>query len=147
MSRPLKIIMWVVFILISDFRATVDAILAERPPAGEPKEVELSLLVGIEYEEGGPVPKEVQELDGLRVKIEGFMAPITVEGSPTFLMVTAECDCTGRPKVQHFIQVRVKEPFDFRSSQVTVVGKLSVGAEYDGDFITSLYRLRAESVH
>jgi len=114
----------------------------------EPIEGDLIRLTTIEYKEGDPLPDDIQELDGKRVYIWGWMAQDTLEGTTEFKLITDQCGCDGPPKVFHFVDVDMGDTvIGYRPEKVKVVGTISVGEETDEDgFVTSIYRLEAKSI-
>jgi hypothetical protein len=118
-----------------------------RQQLSDPDEIELLELTTIDYEEGKPLPKEIQALDGKRVLIRGVMEGSTPEETEVFLLVTDECGCDGTPKVHHFIEVTLDEGnIGYLPHRIAVTGTLSVGEVVEDDLVISLYRLAAESV-
>ncbi len=107
----------------------------------EAVEVSMAKLTSINYRRGKALPKEVEELDGQLVRIEGYMAMGTLEGVDTFEFVPESCEC-GRSKVQHFIDVTIEEGVTtFRPGRFYLEGVLSVGEFEEDGFVVSLYRL------
>jgi len=113
----------------------------------DPIEVNLQVLMNVDYERGKPLPDEILALKGKRVKITGLMALGTPEGAEQFELVNSGCEC-GRSKVHHFVQVTMPEgeTTTYTPDEITVVGIFDVGEKIEDGFVTSLYRLKAESV-
>jgi len=110
------------------------------------QEVNISKLTSINYRKGKPLPEDVQNLDGKRVRIEGYMALGTLEGVDSFEFVPESCEC-GRSKVQHFIDVTIEEGLTtFRPGRITLEGVFSVGEVEEDGFVVSLYRLTIRSL-
>lgn len=129
------------------------ALLAAAAPAavlspGDDEVVEVSIakLTSISYQKGGELPEDIRELDGKRVRIEGYMAIGTLEGVSKFELVPEPCEC-GRSKVQHFVDVTLTEgKTTYRPGRITLEGKLSVGEVEEDGFVVSLYRLTIKSL-
>jgi len=112
----------------------------------EAQEVSISKLTSINYRKGKPLPEDVQNLDGKRVRIEGYMALGTLEGVESFEFVPESCEC-GRSKVQHFIDVTIEEGLTtFRPGRMILEGVFSVGEVEEDGFVVSLYRLTIRSL-
>ena len=111
----------------------------------EAREVRIEVLTGIDYKRGQDLPDEVTELNGLKVKIEGYMAIGTLEGSTVFEFVPEECEC-GRSKIQHFIEVTLLEGgVTYEPGRIWLEGTLDIGEKEEDGFVVSLYRLEVES--
>ena len=108
-------------------------------------EVDIEDLTGIDYKRGRKLPKSIEKLDGKRIKITGYMAVGTLEGTSTFELVPESCEC-GRSKVQHFIEVEVENGgVTYQPGRVDLEGVLSVGEVEEDGFVVSLYRLKIEN--
>lgn len=121
----------------------------ERGPAPDDDgviEVSILALKNIRYRRGRPLPKWVQELDGKRIRLWGYMAIGTLEGRQAFELVPESCEC-GRSKVNHFVDVTLtKGRTKFIPGRITLTGIFNASEEETDGFITSLYRLRVESL-
>jgi hypothetical protein len=110
------------------------------------QEVNITKLTSVNYRKGKPLPADIQNLDGKRVRIEGYMALGTLEGVDSFEFVPESCEC-GRSKVQHFIDVTIEEGLTtFRPGRITLEGVFSVGEKEEDGFVVSLYRLTIRSL-
>ncbi len=110
------------------------------------KEIDFNLLTNFEYEEGKPLPKKIQALDGKDIKIRGYMHPDTSEGTDQFLLVNDDCGCEGN-QVHHFIDVTLTSgTVSYRPRSIVLEGTLSVGEEKEDGFVVSVYRLEVDSV-
>lgn len=117
-------------------------------PAADEEVLEVSImeLTQIDWQPGAKLPKKIAELDGKRVRIKGYMALQTPEGSSDFRLTYDQCGCSGA-KASHFVQVALGDATtDYDPSEVVVEGVFSVGEEEEDGFVTSLYRLKADSV-
>ena len=113
----------------------------------DPVEVSIQKLKNAKYEQGKPLPDEIQELDGKTIEIEGYMAIGTLEGVDTFELVPESCEC-GRSKVNHFVRVTISDGLTrYRPGRIKLTGKFSVSEVKDEDgFVESVYRLTIESL-
>ena len=100
----------------------------------------------MEAEPRPSVQPHVHELDGKRIRIEGYMSIGTIEGVESFELVPEACEC-GRSKVQHFIDVTLTEGLTtFKPGRIVLRGKFSVGEVKEDGFVTSLYRLEVTAL-
>jgi hypothetical protein len=130
--------------LVSPSRASAGAVPSIR--WGDAKEIDMNDLTGIEYEEGKPLPEKVQKLDGERVKISGYMDVGTGENAKEFRLASDNCGCNGR-KVHHFVKVKLKDKtVGYSPNVVKVTGTMAVGEEKEDGYVTSIYRLEADTV-
>ena len=112
----------------------------------EPVEVDLMRLANVDYRPGRALPADIQALDGKTVRMIGYMAQDTTEGTSVFLLTFDQCGCNGA-KVQHFVEVTLSDDVvSFSPNKIEVVGTLEVGEQEDElGFVKSIYRLRAET--
>ncbi|MDP6408119.1 MAG: hypothetical protein QGI46_01950 [Planctomycetota bacterium] len=110
-------------------------------------EVSIMKLTSIEWRRGARLPDWVKALDGQRVKVLGYMALDTDEGSHSFRQTWDQCGCESA-KASHFIAVDLGEKTTgYNPDEISVIGTMSVGEREEDGFITSLFRIAAESVH
>ena len=110
-------------------------------------EVTMEELRDFRWRRGKRPPRRIRALDGMRVQITGFMALGTPEGVEEFNLMSDSCGCDGNTKPHHFVLVNlVDDTTRFTPDQITVTGILSVGEEEEDGFVTSFYRLEAESI-
>ena len=108
--------------------------------------VEIVKLTSVEYRRGKALPDDIQELDGKRIRIEGYMGIGTLEGVESFELVPEACEC-GRSKVQHFIDVTLTEGLTvYRPERITIEGTFSAGEVEEDGFVVSLYRMTITSL-
>ena len=89
----------------------------------------------------------VRALDGPRVKVVGYLALDTHAGARSFRQTWDQCGCESA-KASHFIEVDLGEKTTgYNPDQITVIGTMSVGEQKEDGFVTSLFRLAAESVN
>lgn len=114
----------------------------EVPDDDEVVEVSILALKNARYRPGRALPRWIQELDGKRVSIWGYMALGTLEGRKEFELVPESCEC-GRSKVNHFVNVTLTEGSTrFIPGRFTLTGVFHASEQETDGFITSLYRLR-----
>lgn len=117
-----------------------------KPAEGDVVEVSILALKNVNYRRGRALPKWVQELDGKRVSLWGYMAIGTLEGREKFELVPESCEC-GRSKINHFVDVTLtKGRTKFIPGRITLSGVFHASEEETDGFITSLYRLRVEEL-
>ncbi len=112
----------------------------------EPVELSMTKLMGAKYTPGGPIPEEIAEYDGKKVKITGLMAIGTLEGQETFELTSDACGC-GQSKVNHFVEVTlVDETTQYTPGEIVVTGTFEASEEIVDGFVVSLWRITADSV-
>jgi hypothetical protein len=114
------------------------------PPDPDEEVVEVSILrlKNARYRRGQPLPGWIQDLDGKRIRLWGYMAIGTLEGLEEFELVPESCEC-GRSKVNHFVQVTLTDGVTrFVPGRITLEGVFDCGEEQEDGFVTSLYRLK-----
>jgi hypothetical protein len=114
-------------------------------PAGHER-VSWNQLGGFPYREGAPLPAEVQALNGRDVAIFGFMLSLgdSERLSELVLVESLWGCCFGSvPEVNQTILVRVAPDarVEYSAAPQLVSGRLEVGEEREGGFVTSLYRI------
>lgn len=108
--------------------------------------VRISKLTSVKYRRGKKLPADIRELDGKRIRIEGYMAIGTIEGVESFELVPESCEC-GRSKVQHFIDVTMTDGLTvYQPGRFTIEGTFSVGEKEEDGFVVSLYRMTIKSL-
>ena len=112
----------------------------------EAQRVNILELTSINYRRGKPLPEEVQELNGKRIRIGGYMALGTLEGIQRFELVPEPCEC-GRSKIQHFVDVTMSEGLTtYIPGRIELEGIFSCGEVEEDGFVVSLYRLHIKSL-
>ena len=110
-------------------------------------DVTLEELRDFKYRRGKKLPKKIRALDGKRVRIKGFMNIDTPEGLEEFQLVSDSCGCDGTSKPHHFVLVQLDgETTTFNPDEITVTGTISIGEEEQDGLVTSVFRIKAESV-
>lgn len=113
-----------------------------KPDDGEIVEVSILRLKNMRYRPGRELPQWVQDLDGKKVRIWGYMAIGTLEGLKKFELVPESCEC-GRSKVNHFVDVTLTEGLTrFIPGRITLEGTFEASEIYEDDFVVSLFRLK-----
>ncbi|MCZ7638832.1 MAG: DUF3299 domain-containing protein [Verrucomicrobia bacterium] len=96
------------------------------------------------------IPEAIRGLDGRRILIAGYVAPLRTQGRGVtqFLLARDPLSCCfgPSPQMNHWIQVTLPRTEQrFRMFQaVTVVGTLSVGELERNGSLQSIYRLAGE---
>jgi len=104
-------------------------------------EVSILRLKAARYRRGRALPGWVQDLDGKRIRLWGYMAIGTLEGLEEFELVPESCEC-GRSKVNHFVAVTLTEGVTkFIPGRITLTGTFDAGEIIEDGFVTSVYRL------
>jgi hypothetical protein len=123
------------------------------PQAGEVREMAIKELGNFEYdpEKGGGIPKDVQALSGMQVRLHGFMIPMDQAASiTTFALVPSlfAC-CFGQPpQIQHTIVVHVPKgkAVSYFPDEINVEGTLTVSEKKEDGFIVSIFEVDCSSV-
>ncbi|MEM9802760.1 MAG: hypothetical protein AAGA20_20710 [Planctomycetota bacterium] len=111
-------------------------------PDDDVVEVSILRLKNARYRRGRPLPGWIQDLDGKRIRLWGYMAIGTLEGLEQFELVPESCEC-GQSKVNHFVEVSLTEGVTrFIPGRITLEGVFHCGEEVEDGFITSVFRLK-----
>lgn len=118
-------------------------------PAGYMK-APFSLIGGFTYEEGMKLPTHIAELQGRKVGMAGYMMTLEeVEDIHEFVLVESLWSCCfGKPPEVHqavVITIAAKKGVDMTPVPILITGVLDVGEKIEDGFVTSLYRLKADS--
>ena len=98
------------------------------------------------------IPADILALDHRKLTVEGFMMPVEFEKDKTieFILVQAPFGCCfgTPPQIHELIKVRVKSPgvSPIMDGPARARGIFQVGAERENGFLSSIYRMDAESV-
>jgi len=92
-----------------------------------------------------PFPADVQALEGMNVRLQGFMIPTDqAEGVSHFVLVPSLFSCCyGQPPgVQHVIEVTCAKGMTvpFEVVEIYAQGTLHVKVKRDGGYVVSLFR-------
>ncbi|MBK7997992.1 MAG: DUF3299 domain-containing protein [Verrucomicrobia bacterium] len=98
------------------------------------------------------IPPQIKAYNGKRVSISGFVRPLRTQNRlvTEFLLLRDQGTCCfgSRAQMNHFVRVKLKGggfspglPVPYKAT-----GTLSVGEEYVGEFLTSIYSMDAEKV-
>jgi hypothetical protein len=114
-------------------------------PAGHER-ITWNQLGSFPYSEGSPLPAEVTALGGHAVGIFGFMLTLnSSEHVSEFVLVESLWGCCFGtvPEVNQTIIVRVDPTTNaqYSAAPLLVTGRLEVGEEREGGFVTSVYRI------
>ncbi len=123
------------------------------PKAGEVRELTIKDLGNFDYDPqaGGAVPEDVTRLDGLTVRLPGFMMPLDqAEHITRFVLVPSLFGCCfGQPPgVQHtvFVECPAGKSVEYCPDQVVVEGKLKVKVVKEDDYVVSLFQMTVHQV-
>jgi hypothetical protein len=100
---------------------------------------------------GGNIPPDVKNLEGVKIKTQGYMIPLDqAESISNFALVPSlfAC-CFGQPpQIQHTIVVTCPQgkAVSYCPDELIVEGTLHVSEQRDGGFIVSIFQLDASSV-
>lgn len=127
---------------------------AHKPPVqGEIRSMEIKELGNFEYdqEHGGNIPADVKALDGMTIRLHGFMVPLDQADRITqFALVPSLFSCCfGRPpQLQHTIEINCPpdKSVSYFPDEIVVQGTLSVKEEMNGDYIMSIFQVTATSI-
>jgi hypothetical protein len=114
-------------------------------PAGHER-ITWNQLGSFPYSEGAALPAEVSALNGHAVGIFGFMLTLnSSEHLSEFVLVESLWGCCFGtvPEVNQTIIVRVdpRTTAQYSAAPLLVTGRLEVGEEREGGFVTSVYRI------
>lgn len=111
-------------------------------------ELDLVELMNLSWREGRRLPRRYRDLDGLEVRVQGYMALGTPEGIESFQLTSDSCGCAGQIELTHFVEINMTDDLtSYRPDYLDLTGTMSVGIERDEDgFATSLFRLEIERV-
>lgn len=138
--RPLLLTLLAVLLSVLPATAAVDDEL--------PVDIDIVDLTSIEWGPGEPLPRWIQNLDGRRVRIAGYMHASTQDDASEFMLVDDSCICIGNPQPHHFLDVTlVDQTTSRRQGLVDVVGTFDVGElEDENGYVKSLFRLTADVI-
>ncbi len=109
------------------------------------EELSIYELTEIEWKPGRPLPDDIEALDGERVRLGGFVALDTPEGSDVFRMINDSCGCGGGTKIHHFVEVTLLDDVTgYRPGWIEIVGTMAVGEVHEDGFVKSVYRFEGE---
>ena len=124
-----------------------------RPAAGQVLDIAIRDLGNFNYESptGDAIPPDVRQLDGVKVRLHGFIVPTDQAGQLThFALVPSLFNCCfGQPpQIQHTVMVTCDPGVQARltAEEVVVEGTLHVGEEKDDGYVVSIFRVDASNV-
>ena len=123
------------------------------PKLGETRDLQIKELGNFDYDtdKGGNIPKDVQALSGMNIRLHGFMIPIDqTEKITSFALVPSlfAC-CFGQPpQLQHTIVCKAPsgKSVSYYPDELVVEGKLKVEEKKDDGFIVSIFEVDVTSV-
>jgi hypothetical protein len=127
--------------------------LHTRPPAGRVLETSIKELGNFNFETpaGEAIPPDVKQLDGISIRLRGFIVPTDQAGVLThFALVPSLFNCCfGQPpQIEHTIMVTCGDGVKTKltANEVVVEGTLHVAEEKDDGFVVSIFRVSATKV-
>lgn len=108
---------------------------------------------GVRTSSAKRIPPQLMALNGTKVSIEGFMNPIDFdrEGVKSFALVHNSIGCCFGmfPRMNEWVSVEMagERKAEFYSVEpATVYGVIEVGEEFEGAYVVSLFRIKADHV-
>ena len=123
-----------------------------KPVPGVIEEMTTKELGNFDYdaEKGGTIPADVTALDGVTIRLRGYMIPMDQADKITQFALIDDLFAGPQvtPLIQQTIVVNLPEgkPTWYRPDMITVEGKLHVRVKKDDGFIVSIFDLDATSV-
>jgi hypothetical protein len=124
-----------------------------RPPDGQALELKIQELGNFEYDpdKGGNIPKDVTDLTGSRLRLNGFMIPMDQTDKITKFALVPDlfACCYGQPpQLQHTVVVvcPAGKAVSYYPDEIRVEGTLKVEEKKDDGFIVSVFEMEAASV-
>jgi hypothetical protein len=112
-------------------------------------EINFDFLSGFDYEKE-IIPEQIEELNGKKIAIAGFMLPVDFEQSKvtSFILLNNQMGCCFgiMPRMNEFIYVKMKTNTStefITDIPIIVLGRFEIGEE---NVIGSLYGMEAEKV-
>jgi len=127
---------------------------AHAKPEGDlPMQVTLQNLGNFDYDadNGGNIPDDVKALEGVTVKLRGFMLPLDESTKITRFVLVPDlfACCFGQPpQLQHTAVVLCPDgkAVSYYPDEIDIVGTLSVREIKEDGFIISIFNVTAQSV-
>ena len=124
-----------------------------RPKDGQVLDIAIKDLGNFDYdqERGGNIPKDVRDLDGVKIRLHGFMIPMDqAENITQFALVPSlfAC-CFGQPpQIQHTIVANCPKgkAVSYVPDEIVVEGQLSVKEKKDDGYVVSIFEMSVNSV-
>jgi hypothetical protein len=123
------------------------------PVAGETRELAVKELGNFDYDpdQGGVIPDDVKALSGTKVRLKGYMLPLSQARKVTrFALVPSVFSCCfGQPPgVQHTVIVDCEpgKSVAYSSDPVAVEGTLTVGEVKEDKYTIALFQLVCTNV-
>jgi len=124
-----------------------------RPKDGQFLDIAIKDLGNFEYdqERGGNIPKDVRDLDGIKIRLHGFMIPMDqAENITQFALVPSLFSCCfGQPpQIQHTIVANCPKgkAVGYVPDEIVVEGQLGVKEKKDDGYVVSIFEVSVSSV-
>jgi hypothetical protein len=124
-----------------------------RPKDGQVLDTSIKDLGNFEYdqEKGGNIPQDVRNLDGVTIRLHGFMIPMDqAENITQFALVPSLFSCCfGQPpQIQHTIVSNCPKgkAVGYVPDEIVVEGQLHVKEKKDDGYVVSIFEISVNSV-
>ena len=124
-----------------------------RPKDGQVLDIAIKDLGNFDYdqERGGNIPKDVRDLDGVKIRLHGFMIPMDqAENITQFALVPSLFSCCfGQPpQIQHTIVANCPKgkAVGYVPDEIVVEGQLGVKEKKDDGYVVSIFEVSVSSV-
>jgi hypothetical protein len=138
----------------ADVPTSPDKRIPHAPPVpGEVRSLTIKQLGNFEYApDGGSIPADVQRLNGMTVRLQGYMIPqLETQTVTHFMLVPSLFNCCfGKPPtLQHTVVVDCPNriPASYSSDEVLIIGKLDVAEIRSDGYVVSLFHVSCDSVY
>ncbi len=99
------------------------------------------------------ISSQIKAMNGKKVEIQGFMLPLDMSGDNlrTFMLLKDQMACCygNIPRLNEWVYVRVPTKKKINIHQdvlVTLLGRLRVGAKFEGEVLTGIYHLELDRI-
>jgi hypothetical protein len=124
-----------------------------KPTSDAPLALTIKELGNFQYDadKGGNVPADVMALNGVKVRVNGYMMPLDgADRIRNFALVPSLLACCfgAPPSLQHMVIVHVPQDkaLSYYPDEIVCEGTLKVEEKKDDEFIVSLFELTVTSV-
>jgi hypothetical protein len=125
----------------------------KRPANGQVLDIAIRELGNFDYEtpNGDIIPPDVKQLDGVKIRLRGFIVPTNQAARLTrFALVPSLFNCCfGQPpQIEHTVMVMCADGLtvDLTANEVVVEGTLKVAVQKDDGYVVSIFNVQATQV-
>lgn len=98
------------------------------------------------------IPKDIRDLHGKRVSVDGFMMPLDYDGGVRTFVLNASYDMCqfGAPSIPNQridVTMAGGRRTVFVHTPIRVFGVMEVGEEFDNGQLVSIYRMKADAIY